>query len=60
MNHPSLRLTENILLRAREGRVQEVPGKLEYFEGELRRVVDARQIGWRRFYRAVGHDGEMK
>lgn len=28
---------------------KEVPGKLEYFEGRLRKVVDANRDGWWRF-----------
>ncbi len=36
---------------------QEVPGKLEYFEGKLTPVIDASRYGWRRFREHYDRDG---
>lgn len=36
---------------------KEIPGKLEYFEGELREVVDASRSGWWRFHEHRDRNG---
>lgn len=36
---------------------KEIPGKLEYFEGRLRKVVDASRLGWWRFNEHYDRDG---
>ncbi len=36
---------------------QEIPGKLEIFEGKLTPVVDARRSGWWRFHEHCDRDG---
>lgn len=36
---------------------KEIPGVLEYYEGKLRRVVDARRHGWWRFHEHYDRDG---
>lgn len=36
---------------------KEIPGELEYFEGELRDVVDPSRIGWWRFHKHYDRDG---
>lgn len=35
----------------------EIPGELEMFEGELRKVVDASRSGWWRFHKHYDRDG---
>lgn len=35
----------------------EIPGKLEYYQGKLREVVDAGRSGWWRFHRHYDRDG---
>lgn len=36
---------------------KEIPGKLEYYEGRLREVVDAGRSGWWRFHKHYDRDG---
>lgn len=36
---------------------QEIPGKLEYYEGKLRPVVDPGRTGWWRFHEHYDRDG---
>jgi len=36
---------------------QEVPGKLEFFDGKLTPVIDASRHGWRRFHEHYDRDG---
>jgi hypothetical protein len=36
---------------------KEIPGKLEYYEGRLRRVVDASRSGWWRFHEHYDRNG---
>lgn len=36
---------------------QEVPGKLEFFDGKLLPVIDATRHGWRRFHEHYDRDG---
>lgn len=36
---------------------KEIPGKLEYYEGRLRKVVDAGRSGWWRFNEHYDRDG---
>lgn len=36
---------------------KEIPGKLEYFEGELREVINADRSGWWRFHDHYDRDG---
>ncbi|OMQ44954.1 hypothetical protein [Ensifer sp. 1H6] len=36
---------------------QEVPGKLEFFDGKLMPVIDASRYGWRRFREHYDRDG---
>ena len=36
---------------------QEIPGKLEMYDGKLREVVDASRSGWWRFHRHYDRDG---
>lgn len=36
---------------------KEIPGKLEYYEGRLREVVDASRSGWWRFHEHYDRDG---
>lgn len=36
---------------------KEIPGKLEYYEGRLCRVVDASRSGWWRFHGHYDRDG---
>lgn len=36
---------------------REIPGKLEYYEGKLRPVVDASRSGWWRFHEHYDRNG---
>lgn len=36
---------------------QEIPGKLEWFDGELRKVVNGDRIGWWRFHDHYDRNG---
>jgi hypothetical protein len=36
---------------------KEIPGKLEYYDGQLREVVDASRSGWWRFHKHYDRDG---
>jgi hypothetical protein len=36
---------------------QEIPGELEWFEGRLRKVVDASRLGWWRFHEHYDRSG---
>lgn len=36
---------------------KEIPGKLEYFNGRLREVVDGSRSGWWRFNKHYDRDG---
>ncbi|NTG01836.1 hypothetical protein G6L30_17095 [Agrobacterium rhizogenes] len=36
---------------------KEIPGKLEFYEGKLRVVVDARKTGYWRFHEHYDRDG---
>jgi len=36
---------------------KEIPGKLEYYEGRLRKVVDASRSGWWRFHEHYDRNG---
>lgn len=36
---------------------KEIPGKLEYYEGRLRKVVDSGRSGWWRFNEHYDRDG---
>jgi hypothetical protein len=38
-------------------REKEIPGELEYYNGELRTVVDASRTGWWRFHEHYDRDG---
>lgn len=36
---------------------KEIPGKLEYYEGQLRKVINADRSGWWRFHGHYDRDG---
>ncbi|WP_210171805.1 hypothetical protein [Mesorhizobium sp. Root157] len=41
----------------RPDQLKEIPGELEWFEGELREVLDASRYGWWRFHKHYDRDG---
>lgn len=43
--------------RKEKKRKKEIPGKLEWFEGKLRKVVDGGRTGWWRYHQHYDRDG---